>query len=104
MSPNADGMRGGQARAGALIPRWTVTAPHRQPASVASNQPWGVHHARLTNTQLTACGKSILTWRVFWHLGLDTTHPLACPDCIRNITQVHVDPPPPSPDPPASAS
>ena len=72
-------------------PEYLVTAAHEDLPSVEHGQfrtPYGEWHARQAGSLQTACGRSAVTWRIFWTLDFSAAGVRACTECAR-ITSQH---------------
>ena len=77
--------RGGQGCAGH---DWLVTAPQMRPRFESiDREPWGTYHLKQNGSAVTACGRSALTWHVFWGRHADSADRDACPDCISHVAR-----------------
>jgi hypothetical protein len=69
-------------------PAHLVTAPHavtQRPGDEHPRMPHGEWHARETGSLQTACGRSAVTWPIFWTLEFSTAGGRACPECLREV-------------------
>lgn len=66
----------------ARIAGWVVASRHRvQDGADERWQPFGLRHAILPGSQVTACGADVQTWRVFVDQTFDNADADACPAC-----------------------
>jgi hypothetical protein len=69
---------------------WVVTAPQLQPRRESIDRvPRGDYHVKVNGAGATLCGRSSLTWHVFWNLQPDPLDPTACPDCMDALGHCH---------------
>lgn len=66
---------------------WQVTGPQKA-SPHGSRRPWGTVHARRNGTHTTACGRSTITWYVFWNLRFVPGAKDMCWTCSTVIGQV----------------
>ena len=68
-------------------PTYLVTAPHAVALEDAPypGVPYGEWHARRAGSLQTACGRSAVTWSIFWTLEFRNAMQRACPECSRVV-------------------
>ncbi|GAB7004940.1 hypothetical protein JCM18899A_24130 [Nocardioides sp. AN3] len=69
-------------------PTYLVTAPHiaaSRKGDLQVRMPEGEWHARQEGSLQTVCGRSAVTWRLFWTLRFDRAGPRACRDCAQAL-------------------
>lgn len=65
---------------------WFVTARFIDSRHPLGRQPLGVHHARRSGCDYSACGVGVRGWPIFWHLAFGQPEGAsACADCARVV-------------------
>lgn len=65
---------------------WFVTARFIDSRHPLGRQPLGVHHARRSGCDYSACGIGVRGWPIFWHLAYaESQATVACADCARLV-------------------
>lgn len=71
-------------------PAYLVTSAHGVARMIGGEQlrvPYGEWHARMVGSLQTACGRSAVTWPLFWTLEFRNAGQHACPECARVVAR-----------------
>jgi hypothetical protein len=68
----------------AALTRWFAASTQRRRVLIgttATYEPWGLVHAREIGALTSLCGRSGISWHMFFDRRFSSIEPTSCPDC-----------------------